>query len=455
MMRHESAIDGEKLQKQQSAKYAWYVVFLCMLAYIFSYIDRQILVLMIEPIKHDLNLTDTQFSLLHGLAFSLFYAIMGLPIAYLADRFSRPKIIAIGIIFWSFATMACGLSKNFLHLFLSRMGIGVGEAALSPAAYSIFSDLFSKEKLGKAVGIYSIGSFIGGGTAFLVGGYVISLLKDATHIQVPIFGLMKAWQVAFILVGLPGILIGIVFLLTVRDPIRRGQRINALGQVEKVKFTDSFKFLAKHPKTFACHYMGFTFYAMALFCIMSWSPAFYMRNYHLSPVETGYMLGTILLVANTSGVFFAGWLTDYLTMKGRKDAAMYTGFLGGLGILLPIISYTMVDNLTLSLAILSVAMFFASFPMPTSTAAMQMLAPNQLRAQISAIFLLISSLIGLGVGTTLVAMMTDHVFADIHKVGYSIAIVGGVAALLTIILLKVGCQHFIKSMEVEQANSTN
>lgn len=455
MMRHENANDGEIPQKQHSSKYAWYVVFLCMLAYIFSYIDRQILVLMIEPIKNDLNLTDTQFSLLHGLAFSLFYAIMGLPIAYLADRFSRPKIIAIGIIFWSFATAACGLSKNFLQLFLSRMGIGIGEAALSPAAYSIFSDLFSKEKLGKAVGIYSIGSFIGGGTAFLVGGYVISLLKDATHIQVPLFGLMKAWQVAFILVGLPGILIGIVFLLTVRDPIRKGQRVNALGQVEKVKFTDSFKFLAKHRKTFTCHYMGFTFYAMALFCMMSWSPAFYMRNYHLSPVETGYMLGTILLIANTSGVFFAGWLTDYLTMKGRKDAAMYTGFLGGLGILLPIMSYTMVDNLTVSLVILSIAMFFASFPMPTSTAAMQILAPNQLRAQISAIFLLISSLIGLGIGTTLVAMITDHVFADINKVGYSIAIVGGVAALLTIVLLKSGCKHFIESMKVEEGNSTN
>lgn len=455
MMRHENENDGEIPQKQHSSKYAWYVVFLCMLAYIFSYIDRQILVLMIEPIKNDLNLTDTQFSLLHGLAFSLFYAIMGLPIAYLADRFSRPKIIAIGIIFWSFATAACGLSKNFLQLFLSRMGIGIGEAALSPAAYSIFSDLFSKEKLGKAVGIYSIGSFIGGGTAFLVGGYVISLLKDATHIQVPFLGLMKAWQVAFILVGLPGILIGIVFLLTVRDPIRKGQRVNALGQVEKVKFTDSFKFLAKHRKTFTCHYMGFTFYAMALFCMMSWSPAFYMRNYHLSPVETGYMLGTILLIANTSGVFFAGWLTDYLTMKGRKDAAMYTGFLGGLGILLPIMSYTMVDNLTVSLVILSIAMFFASFPMPTSTAAMQILAPNQLRAQISAIFLLISSLIGLGIGTTLVEMITDHVFADINKVGYSIAIVGGVAALLTIVLLKSGCKHFIESMKVEEGNSTN
>lgn len=121
---------GEPASVKKNTRYAWYVVTLCMLAYIFSYIDRQILVLMIEPIKADLNLTDTQFSLLHGLAFSLFYAFMGLPIAYLADRFSRPKIIAIGIIFWSLATAACGLSKNFIQLFLSRMGIGIGECSI-------------------------------------------------------------------------------------------------------------------------------------------------------------------------------------------------------------------------------------------------------------------------------------------------------------------------------------
>ncbi|EZQ10649.1 spinster family MFS transporter [Acinetobacter sp. Ver3] len=440
----------EPASVKKNTRYAWYVVTLCMLAYVFSYIDRQILVLMIEPIKADLNLTDTQFSLLHGLAFSLFYAFMGLPIAYLADRFSRPKIIAIGIIFWSLATAACGLSKNFIQLFLSRMGIGIGEAALSPAAYSMFSDMFSKDKLGKAVGIYSIGSFIGGGMAFLVGGYVISLLKDATFIDVPLLGMMKAWQVAFILVGLPGVFIGLLFILTVRDPQRTGQKLDASGNVVKVKFTDSFKFLKKHSKTFTCHYMGFTFYAMALFCVMSWSPAFYMRNSGLSPVETGYMLGTILLIANTSGVFFAGWLTDYLTSKGRRDAAMYAGYLGGLGIILPIISYTLVDSLWLSVAIFTVAMFFASFPMPTSTAAMQILAPNQLRAQISAIFLLISSLIGLGIGTTLVALITDKVFGDTNMVGYSISIVGGFSALLTIILLKTGCKHFVKSLDVEK-----
>ena len=160
--------------------YEWYVVLVCMLAYIFSFVDRQILALMIEPIKRDLDLSDTQFSLLHGLAFSLFYAFMGIPIALLADRYSRPRIIAIGVAFWSLATAVCGLSRNFAQMFLARIGVGVGEAALSPATYSMLSDMFPRDRLGRAVGVYSIGSFIGGGLAFLIGGYVINLLKAWT-----------------------------------------------------------------------------------------------------------------------------------------------------------------------------------------------------------------------------------------------------------------------------------
>lgn len=435
----------------KSSVYAWYVVLLCMLAYIFSFIDRQILALMIEPIKADLNLSDTQFSLLHGLAFSLFYAFMGLPLAYLADRFSRPKIIAVGIIFWSIATALCGLSKNFIQLFFSRMGVGVGEAALSPAAYSMFSDMFSKDKLGRAVAVYSIGSFVGGGIAFLVGGYVIGLLKDLSLIEIPIFGAVKAWQMAFILVGLPGIFIGLLFVLTVRDPKRKGQSVNAKGEVEKVTIRAAFTFLKKHRKTFTCHYLGFTFYAMALYCLISWSPAFFMRKFSMTPTEAGYMLGTVLLVANTLGVFCAGWLNDWLIQKGRKDAPMITGVIGIVGLVLPLVAFTQVSEYWLAVTLLAPAMFFASFPMPISTTAMQMLAPNQLRAQISAIFLLISNLVAVGIGTTLVALVTDKIFENPLMVGTSLSIVGGIACVLSFILLKKGCKAFADSMQREHS----
>lgn len=429
--------------------YEWYVVAICMVAYIFSFVDRQILALMIEPIKHDLQLSDTQFSLLHGLAFSLFYAFMGMPIALLADRFSRPKIIAIGVAFWSLATAVCGLSKNFTQMFLARIGVGIGEAALSPATYSMLSDMFPREKLGRAVAIYSIGSFIGGGVAFLIGGYVIDLLKNLDSVTLPLLGSMRPWQVTFFLVGLPGLFVALLIAATVRDPARKGLKLDANGQVHKPSLGQAFAFLGRHRQTFTCHYLGFSFYAMTLFCMLSWTPAFYMRTFGLAPSEAGYILGLIVLLANTSGVLCGGWLIDWLAKRGYSDAPMRAGVIGAMGMALPAVLFTQVGELWLSLALLVPAMFFASFPMPASTAAMQILPPNQMRAQVSALFLLISNLIGLGLGTTLVALLTDRLFQSPALVGHSVSLLNAGAVLLTLGLLIKGCGHFRRSLERE------
>lgn len=429
--------------------YEWYVVVICMLAYIFSFVDRQILALMIEPIKHDLQLSDTQFSLLHGLAFSLFYAVMGIPIALLADRYSRPKIIAIGVAFWSLATAACGLSRNFAHMFLARIGVGVGEAALSPATYSMLSDMFPRDKLGRAVGVYSIGSFIGGGMAFLIGGYVINLLKSVDSVVVPWVGAMRPWQVTFFIVGLPGLLVALLILLTVRDPQRLGLRRAADGQAHKPSIRDTFQFLGRHRRTFFCHYLGFSFYAMVLFALLSWTPAFYMRRFGMSPVDTGYMLGVVVLVANTAGVFCGGWLMDGLAKRGYRDAPLRAGVIGAVGMALPAVAFTQVDSVWLSVGLLLPAMFFASFPMPTSTAAMQILPPNQIRAQVSALFLLISNLIGLGVGTTAVALLTDRLFGNPGAVGQSLSLLIAGATVLCVLLLAAGCSSYRQSLTRE------
>ncbi len=429
--------------------YEWYIVFICMLAYVFSFVDRQVLALLVEPIKHDLGLTDFQFSLLHGLAFSIFYAVMGLPIANLADRYSRPLIISVGVLFWSIATTACGISKNFTQMFLSRMGVGVGEAALSPATYSMLSDYFPRNMLGRAVGVYSIGSFIGAGLAFLIGGYVIALVGDLDNITVPLIGAVQPWQLTFFLVGMPGVLLAVLFWMTVKDPQRKGLLVDETGVIKSVSMKQTLGFIRKHKKTFFFHYIGFSFYAMALFAVLSWIPAFYIRKFGMSSIQAGYTLGTIILFANTLGVVCGGWFSDWLLAKGYKDAPMRAGFLGACGLLIPIALFPILDLLCLSLTLLVITMFFVSFPMPTSTAAMQMLAPNQMRAQISAVFLLISNLIGLGLGATLVALLTDKVFGSELLVGHSIAVIGFCATALTILLLWRGCRYFCESLEIE------
>ena len=166
--------------------------------------------------------------------------------------------------------------------------------------------MYKRQKLGRAVGIYSIGSFIGGGMAFLIGGYVINLLKSVDSVAVPLLGALRPWQVTFFIVGLPGLLVALLILLTVRDPQRRGVRRDAAGQAQKPSVGETFRFLGRHRGTFFCHYLGFSFYAMILFCLLGWTPAFYMRKYGLSPVDVGYMLGVVVLVANTAGVFCGG-----------------------------------------------------------------------------------------------------------------------------------------------------
>ena len=433
----------------ERSSYQWYVVIICMVAYILSFVDRQILSLMIEPIKADLMLSDTQFSLLQGLAFSLFYAFMGVPIAALADKKSRIKIISIGIAFWSLATAACGLSKNFIQMFLARLSVGAGEAALSPAFYSIVADLFPKHKLGRALGVYAIGAFIGSGLAFLIGGYVIGLLKDVSFVTLPMIGEIKTWQLTFMIVGLPGVLLALLMILTVREPERKGMKMDANGVAVKASFKNSIGFIKTHKKTFFCHFIGFSFYTMMLYSLLGWAPAYYMRHFGLDASQTGYILGSIILVANTSGALFCGWLIDFFSKRGYSDAAIRAGAIGCAALIIPSVLFTQVDNIQLSFALIFVAMFFSTFPIPASAAATQMLTPNQLRSQVSAKFLLISNLIALGVGTTAVALITDRYYENTLMVGNSISIVNAIAGVIGVFLLYKGCQYYRESIKVE------
>ena len=434
----------------ERSSYQWYVVIICMVAYILSFVDRQILSLMIEPIKADLMLSDTQFSLLQGLAFSLFYAFMGVPIAALADKKSRVKIISVGIAFWSLATAACGLSKNFIQMFLARLSVGAGEAALSPAFYSIVADLFPKHKLGRALGVYAIGAFIGSGLAFLIGGYVIGLLKDVSFITLPVIGEIKTWQLTFMIVGLPGVLLALLMILTVREPERKGLKMDANGVAVKASFKNSMGFIKTHKKPFFCHFIGFSFYTMMLYSLLGWAPAYYMRDFGLDASQTGYILGSIILVANTSGALFCGWLIDFFSKRGYSDAAIRAGAIGCAALIIPSVLFTQVNNMQLSFALIFVAMFFSTFPIPASAAATQMLTPNQLRSQVSAKFLLISNLIALGVGTTAVALITDRYYENTLMVGNSISIVNAIAGLIGVFLLYKGCQYYRESMKVEK-----
>src|SRR6266851_1403670 len=243
-----------------SAGYAWYVVGVLTLVYIFSFIDRQILNLLVRPIRRDLGITDFQMSLLMGFSFALFYTFFGIPLGRLADSRSRRTIIAAGVAVWSIMTAACGLARNFAQMLLLRVGVGVGEAALSPAAYSIITDYFPSKRRSTAISVYSMGIYIGSGVAFIVGGLVAGLASAQETWNVPIVGATRPWQVVFFIVGLPGVLLSLL-VYTVREPVRRGVRMmkaaDGTTRVAQVPMIEVIAYLKQNWRTFFCHNVGF------------------------------------------------------------------------------------------------------------------------------------------------------------------------------------------------------
>jgi MFS family permease len=420
-----------------SSATAWFTVGLCLLAYILSFVDRQIIALLIEPIRADLEISDTQFSLLTGFAFAIFYALMGLPIARWADAGPRPLIISAGIIAWSLATAVCGLARNFWQLFFARMAVGVGEAALSPTAYSMITDSFPKSKLGLAMGIYSSGVFLGSGLAFLVGGAVIEFVAQFGTLTIPIVGEVKPWQTAFFIVGLPGVLVGILFFLTVRDPERRGVTDAGAYTIGQVK-----SYIKSQKRTFFAHYLGFGLLSLSMFALLFWAPAYLIRVFGLTARDAGIYLGLIVLIGNTAGSLSSGWLMDFFTRRGYDDAPLRAGLVGGLCVILPGALFSSMPGLASSLAMLALAFFFASFPVATSAAGLQLMAPNRMRAQVTALFFLALNLFGITGGATLVALLTDFVFQNEQQVGYSMSIMCALSAIGGAALLAWGLKYF-------------
>ena len=421
-----------------SERSSWYVVILCMIAYIFSFIDRQILALLIQPIQADLGISDTQFGLLHGLAFSLFYASMGIPVASLADRASRPMIISIGIVLWSAATIACGFARNFFSLFLARICVGAGEAALSPATYSLISSLFSKEKLGRAVAVYSLGSFLGSGIAFLFGGAVIAMISGSQ--SVALSGMeFRSWQIAFMIVGAPGILLALLIYLTVKEPLAPRERND---MADHPPLRQVIALLLRERAIFLPHMLGFTFAAMALFALLGWTPAFLMRTFQMTPATTGLWLGSVILIAGSGGVLCSGWIMDRLASRNVGDSPFRTGMIGAVGTLAPAAALPFSSSFELTIGLLAVALFFASFPMPPSTAVIQIAIPPAMRSRVSAIFLCCNSLLGLTLGSLLVGVLNDNLPRGPASVGASLGIVTAGASLLAVLLLNLGRRPF-------------
>lgn len=431
------------MKEQSSLRYAWYVLGILLIAYISSFIDRQILALLVKPIKASFDISDTQMGLLMGLSFALFYTLLGIPIGLMADRMNRKKIIGWGIAIWSLMTVLCGLADSFAMLFFARVGVGIGEAALSPAAYSMISDYFPKRKLGTAMSIYNLGVYLGSGLSILIGAALRSMIGQE-NIQLPFFGEIFSWQVIFFYIGLPGLLI-VLLLQTVKEPKRKELDSDKESAV-KASVSEIITYFKANKRTFLSLNFGIAFMSLASYAGMYWVPAFLSRVHGWADQKAGLTFGVIVSVFATLGVLTGGRYADYLSKKGVVNAKMQAAFIGmsiavlcTIGVLLP--------DPDIALVFIALFCFFAAFPYGSATAAIQEIAPNNMRAIFSAFFLFVVNIIGLGLGPLSVGLLNDRFFHDPLKIHQSIFITQFTGCLVSAALLYIGLKPFIKSVD--------
>jgi MFS family permease len=419
---------------------AWSTVAILMLAYVLSFIDRQILNLLVGPIRRDLVISDTQMSLLMGLSFALFYTVCGIPLGRLADTKSRRGLIAIGVLFWSAMTAACGMARLYWQFLLCRIGVGVGEAALSPAAYSLIADSFPAERRATAISVYSMGVYLGSGLAFLLGGLVIKFASAQGDVLLPVLGEVRPWQLIFLILGAAGVLFTLL-LLAVREPARRG-----VGAGVAVPLIEVGRYLRANRRTVLYHNFGFAGLAFAGYGSAAWIPTFFIRTYGWDAGHVGVVYGSIVAVFGCLGIVFGGRLADWMAKRGRTDANMRVGLYAAMAALPCVASFPLMDNALWAAVLMAPTVFCLSMPFGVAPAAIQEIMPSAMRGQASAIYLFVITLIGLGIGPTAVALVTDYLFADDQALRYSLLIVSTLAVASSLFLLAKGLQPYRESV---------
>jgi MFS family permease len=424
-----------------TVKYAWYVVFVLMVCLTLSFIDRQILGLLVDPIRQDLGVSDTRVGLLHGLAFALFYTFMGLPVGWLVDRFSRRGIIAVGVVFWSAMTAVCAVAGNFWSLFAARMGVGVGEATLGPAAMSLSADYFPKEKLGGALSVYAMGIFIGSGLALIVGGAVTQTVVGMPAVTLPVIGEIASWRLTFLIVGLPGFLVGLL-VYTIREPLRRNLMLTSEGQASRLSFGEVWRELRLRWRSVVGVCVALSAQAACNYAIFAWAPAYFLRVHKWGRATTGLTLGVMILTVGIVGMYAGGKLCDRWIRQGVREAPLKVGLVAtvwagvffGLAMSMP--------DLTWLLVLMVPAQFFLALPVGSSYAALQLIFPNQLRGQVAALLAFTISLGGQTIGPFLPAFLNDRWFRDGNMVGWSLAITVVLASAVSAVFFRMTYQPY-------------
>lgn len=411
------------------ARTAYYTLFVLILCLTSNQLDIGIVPYLAASIKADLAISDTWLGLLLGMAFGLFYTLIGLPIAYYVDRFSRRWILAIGLAVWNIGTALCGITQNFWQLFAARFLVGAGEGVNGPASYAIVGDIFPRERIPRAIALLQLGSVIGPALALLLGAWLLHVFLAIKPIHVP-FGVIHGWQLIFILIGLPSVAIAALILLTVPEPARRTIRNQMAELGDHACVTDrgvrawfgdyavAFRYMSRHWRIYAPMF-GSLFASAFSIGAMQWTPIFYQRTFGWGPAQLAALQSGAQLIAVPLGLLASVVLAERFSRRERKDSA-FRVYLLSLIIALPALFNVLMPTPWIAFAVGALSLFSIGMAGASQNAALQIITPAELRGKVTALYLLVYSLVGVAFSPVFYALIEDFILRDEAQIRWAI-----------------------------------
>ena len=438
----ESTLSPSQDTAYPNRAYAWYVASLLGLVYILAYMDRYILSLLIEPIKASLELSDFQIGLLIGPAFIFLFVVAGLPIGWLVDRKHRTAILTVGIAAWSVLTAACGLAGSFWSLFLVRVGVGIGETTVAPCSFSLLGDYFPQNIRPRAVALFAIGAPVGAGASYVIGGTVYEMISNAPPVVLPLFGELFAWQSAFLIVGLPGLIVAALVWFSVREPARQETLQERAGGPT---IAEAVAYMRRHQAAYLILFAGVSC-NVAVGVASFWMPALFERSFGWGVAQSGLFIGVVLMIAGVFGTQTGGWIAAHMVKKGKPHGAYYAVFGSSILLVPASVLYPLMPTPFLSAGLFAVAIFATTMSAATSPSCIIAITPGELRGQAIALFYLVINLIGSLFTPPLLGAITDA-FGDPKDLKYAIALVSAGFGVVMIAIFWWGFGTFKRSAE--------
>lgn len=426
---------------------AWLLVVLLTAAYAAAILDRVVLGLLVQPIQAELKLTNTEIGLLQGVAFGVCFSLLGYPIGLMVDRFERRRIVAVGILTWSAATAIGGAARGFPDLFASRMAVGIGEASLSPAASSLIADCFPVEKRSRAYAVYTTGTALGTGLAFLFGATAL-IWADQLRAALPtIFGDVSNWRIVFLLTGLPGLFVGLLMLLLLREPARR-ERKAAPGSNDEL-----WRFLRANSMALGMLTLGVAIKLIGNYAMLAWFPTLFVKTHGWTMAEAAAAIGFTALPIGVFGALSSGGLIMRLERRGRVDAPIVLAMVASIGYAFSAIFACIAPSPQLAVAGYGMMALFANWPTAAAIIGLNRITPNELRGRVAALYSLVIGIVSLGAGPVAVGLLTDYVFGPQGLVRSLLAVLFG-CLVLGMAVLNAGRPAYRRSCAAARAWSS-